>query len=107
LHRDGLLTLAAAADVWRRRGGIGADPRNMNQALDSRRAGQLRQSAGGRDMDRLERLLSMLDVQTDGIHDRLRAGHRRSHRSLVVNVRPDGFGVRAAAEQVARPLRMP
>ena len=59
---------AALSNIERRRSGIRANPRNMNEPFD---ASSLRLNCdplGGLDVDGMERLRSLLDVKADCIH---------------------------------------
>jgi hypothetical protein len=59
----------AAANVGRGGPGIGANAGNMDQLLDPGLSGEPRDPRGGRHMDGTEGVLSVLYIETHGIHD--------------------------------------
>ncbi len=105
-HRQ--LALAALADVERRRRRIGADSRDLDEALD---AGPLRltcHSLGGLDVHGVKRVPPALDIKADRIDRAGSAGERIGDGLLVVDIGLDRLQQRIiGTEQFAAALRMP
>jgi hypothetical protein len=79
----------------------------MNEPLDSRSPCLDGYPSGGLDMHGIESLLSVLDVETDGIYRTVCARKRSDDRMLVVNVGLDRSQARIVApEQPAPPIRV-
>src|SRR6266702_7968220 len=79
------------ADIERRRAGIGAYARNMDEPLSSGSARLDRQLLRRLHVHGMKCLRSVLDVQTDRIHHAVSSGTRIGDRPLVVDVGFDRF----------------
>src|ERR1700683_1138384 len=76
---DGRLAFAATANIGRRRGRVGADPRQVNQSFGPDPPRYARDPGGRLDMHRVERIAAVLDVQADGIDPAIGAGEGALH----------------------------
>jgi len=85
---------APLADLKRGRGSVRTDSRNVYEPLHPSEACLSGDPLRRFDMDGMKCFPSVLDVETDRIHDTVSAGHSISDRSLVMNIGFDGLKLR-------------
>src|SRR5215831_5647041 len=85
----GRFTLAAAADIERRRGRIGADPRYVHKTLNPRLSRSSCDFGGRFDVHRMKSVTSVLNIETDRVDNTVGTGNDCLHGTLVMRVRGD------------------
>jgi len=99
-------TFASVAYVKRAGSGIGSDPRNMGEALDTRPVCLACEPFGRFHMHGVKCLRSTFDVETDSIHNAVSSGHGSRHRAFVVDI-GEYRAERGPCRGAHGPVRMP
>jgi hypothetical protein len=80
------LALCAGTDITRLRVGIGTDPRDVHESLDTCPCRLPRHVAGSAYMHRLKSFVAPLDIQADRVDDCLGSLNRLCHRGLIPHI---------------------